>query len=275
MSNLKQALVKIGRIALAAYAGLFILLYFIQDTLIFHPQPLWEGAREALAKIPGTVELTVSADDGTQLHGWIRYPERREPKGLVLYFGGNAEEVSGFVQETPEQLPAWSVASFNYRGYGNSAGKPSEAALTADARTIFDYLAARPDIDPQGIVAFGRSLGSGVATQLAHSRTVRGVVLVSPFDSLAAIAKREYPIVPVSILLRHPFDSIALAPQIDKPLIVLAGDADRLIPAANSKQLFAAWAGPKRMTTIPNGAHNDVHAGAGYWPAIRSFLNDL
>ena len=222
MSGLKVALFKIGRVALIAYAGLFILLYFIQDTLIFHPQPLWEGARAALEKIPGTAELTVTAEDGTQLHGWLRHPLGERSKGLVLYFGGNAEEVSGFVQDAPQQLPGWSVASFNYRGYGKSAGKPSETALTADARTIFDYLSARPEIDPNRIVAFGRSLGSGVATQLAHARAVLGVVLVSPFDSLTAIARREYPIIPVSVLLRHPFDSIALAPRIDRPLIVLA-----------------------------------------------------
>ena len=192
----------------------------------------------------------------------------------MIYFGGNAEEVSGQVFDAPELAP-WSVATFNYRGYGLSEGRPGQAALTADALAIFDQLAGRDDIDAERIVVLGRSLGTGVAVHLAANRPLQAVMLVSPFDSLRSIAQKEYPFVPVSLLLKHPFDSMAVAPKITAPLLVLAGERDRLIPATHSQRLHEAWAGPKQWELIPGAGHNDIHNGERYWPAMRAFLASL
>ena len=179
--------------------------------------------------LSATSEIDVTALDGTRLHGWIRHTvEDADSKGLVIYFGGNAEEVSGQMFDA-QLLAPWSIAAFNYRGYGRSAGRPSEEALVADAITIYDRITKRQDVDPSRIVVLGRSLGSGVAVQLAASRPVQAVMLVSPFDSLRSIARKQYPIVPVSLLLKHPFDSLALAPEIEAPLLVIAGERDDLI----------------------------------------------
>ena len=124
-------------------------------------------------------------------------------------------------------------------------------------------------------MAFGRSLGSGVAVRLAAHRPVRAVVLVSPFDSLRSIARKQYPFVPVSLLLKHPFDSLAHAPEIAAPLLVVAGDHDRLIPAKYSRRLHDAWGGPKRWRLLEQADHNDIHARSGYWPEIRDFLESV
>ena len=121
--------------------------------------------------------------------------------------------MSGQILDAPGLAP-WSVAALNYRGYGRSEGAPSEAAISADALLVYDRLAGREDIDAERIVVFGRSLGSGVAVPLAARRPVHAVILVSPFDSLRRIAKKTYPFVPVPTLLRHPFDSLALAPRL-------------------------------------------------------------
>ena len=257
---------------LAVFIGLCGVLYLLQEHLIFLRQPLAEGARQAVRHLSRTTEIDVTANDGTRLHGWLRHTvAETSPRGLVVYFGGNAEEVSGYIHDA-ELLAPWSVAALNYRGYGLSEGRPSETALVADAFAIYDRLAARDDVDSNRIVVLGRSLGSGVAVQLAADRPVRAVVLVSPFDSLRSIARKQYPFVPVSMLLEHPFDSLARAPEIEAPLLVVAGERDRLIPPAYSQRLHDAWAGPKRWTLIPEADHNDIHTRPGYWPAMREFL---
>ena len=260
---------------LAAFIGLCAVLYLLQEQLIFPRQPLANGDRHAVRMLPGTTEIELTAKDGTRLHGWLRHTvEETSPRGLVIYFGGNAEEVSGQMYDA-ELLAPWSLASFNYRGYGLSEGRPSEKALVADALAIYDLLARREDVDTNRIVIFGRSLGSGVAVPLAASRPVCAVVLVSPFDSLRSIAGKQYPFVPVSLLLEHPFDSLARAPWIGTPLLVIAGGRDQLIPPAYSRRLHDAWAGPKRWVRIPEADHNDIHTRPEYWPAIREFLASL
>ena len=260
----------------AVFAALCAALYLFQERLIFLRQPLSEGARHALRELPGVTEIELTAADGTRLHGWLRHgAEEAAPRGLVIYFGGNAEEVSGQVRDADAFAP-WSLAAVNYRGYGLSQGRPSETALAADALAIYDRLAEREDVDPDRIVVFGRSLGGGVAVQLAAARPVRGVVLVSPFDSLRSFAKKQYPFVPVSLLLKHPFDSLARAPGIEAPLLVLAGERDRIIPSARSRRLHDAWAtDSKRWVLLPGAGHNDIHAHPGYWPAIRELLGSL
>ena len=261
--------------ALAAFAALCALLYLVQERLIFLPRSLSESTRHALRAVPGVIEIEARAADGTRLHGWLRHgAEEAARPGLVVYFGGNAEEVSGQVLDA-DALAPWSLAAFNYRGYGLSEGRPSEAALVADALVAYDRFAVREDVDPARIVVFGRSLGGGVAVQLAAARSVRGVVLVSPFDSLKSVGRRHYPFVPVSLLLRHPFDSVARAPDIEAPLLVLAGERDRIVPSTHSKRLFDAWRGPKRWVLLPGADHNGIHLHPGYWPAIREFLGSL
>ena len=266
---------------LAAFVGLCALLYLLQERLIFMRQPLADDARHAVRALPGAAELEVTAGDGARLRGWLRHDvenaadrEKAAQRGLVLYFGGNAEEVSGRMFDAARFAP-WSLAAFNYRGYGLSEGRPSEAALAADALAIYDRLAARGDVDPERIVVFGRSLGSGVAVRVAANRPVRAAVLVSPFDSLRSLGRRQYPFLPVSLLLKHPFDSAAHAPRIRAPVLVLAGGRDTLVPAALSRRLHDAWGGPKRWAFIPEAGHNDIQAQPRYWPAIRGFLASL
>ena len=257
---------------LAIYVGLCAVLYLLQEQLIFLSPPLADSDRHTVQLLPGTTEIRITAYDGTELHGWLRHTaQETQPRGLVIYFGGNAEEVSGQMHDAPMLAP-WSLAAVNYRGFGLSEGRPGEEALAADALAIHDWLAKRKDVDPDRIVVFGRSLGGGVAVQLAASRPLRAVVLVSPFDSLRSIARKQYPIFPVSLMLKHPFDSLAHAADIGAPLLAMAGERDGLIPPEYSRRLHDAWAGPKQWVLVPNADHNDIHAHPEYWPAIREFL---
>jgi fermentation-respiration switch protein FrsA (DUF1100 family) len=165
---------------------------------------------------------------------------------------------------------AWLIV--NYRGYGASEGSPSERVLVADALTLYDHAAKLPGVDADRIVAFGRSLGSGPAVALAAQRPLRAVILVSPFDSLAAVAKRYYWYLPVDWMLKHRFDSIALAPALKQPLLCLVAERDEVIPPVHSERLFDAWGGAKRKILLAEAGHNSTDVHPAFWPSVREFL---
>jgi hypothetical protein len=173
------------------------------------------------------------------------------------------------------RLGDWGFLLVNFRGYGRSEGQPGERALFADALRLHDWASARPDVDAARIAVMGRSLGSGVAVHLAAERPLAGVVLVTPFDSLTAVAQHHYPWLPVRWMLRHPFDSLSRAPRLQAPLLCLAAGSDRIIPSSHSARLYAAWGGPKRWIEFPAADHDSVATEPGYWPAIAEFLAGL
>ena len=244
-------------------------VYLFQDRLIFQPQPPAQERRAFIARHAAAAQsLRVQAHDGTRLHAWHLPASAGAP--LVIYFGGNAEDVSWMLAQAMQQAPGVGWLLVDYRGYGASEGAPSEAALAADALRWHDY--ARDELAPKRIVVFGRSLGSGVAVQLASARPVGSVVLVTPFDSLLEVAKRHYPFLPVSWMLRHRFDSMARAHAVGAPLLCLAAGRDEIIPLVHSKRLYDAWAGPKRWVELPGAGHNSVDGAPGFWEAIRDFL---
>ena len=187
-------------IVVAAIAiGVPAAFWLAQDRLIFFPQSV--GGTSHLP--PHAAPFTVTASDGTQLRGWF-VAGLAAPAPTVIYFGGNAEEVS-FTLADPRWPRDWSIVALNYRGYGASEGTPGEREFTSDALSIYDAVAARDGIDRKRIVVFGRSLGTALAAHVAGERSVAGVVLVSPYDSLVAVGKHHYPWLPVSLLLRAPF----------------------------------------------------------------------
>src|SRR6267143_1881105 len=168
------------------------------------------------------------------------------------------------------KLRGWLV-----RGYGESEGKPGEKELLEDGLVIHDYAKGRPEVNSERIVAMGRSLGSGVAVHLAAHRLLRGVILVSPYDSIAEVAKRHYPFLPVSLMLRHRFDSLALASRIEAPRLWLVAAEDRVIPAAHSRALFEAWRGTKTWHEIPHSDHDSISGEPQYSRSIAEFLKAL
>ena len=249
--------------------GVALLIWLLQERMIFFPRAL----EHRPAPRSNVEEITIPVAGGIKLRGWL-VKGRGAPAPLIIYFGGNAEEVS-WLGEFAGNLAGWSLLLVNYRGYGESEGKPGERELLADAIAIHDYARQRPDVDPGRIVAMGRSLGSGVAVHLAAEQPLRGVILVSPYDSLVAVAKHHYPFLPISLMLRHRFDSVTRAPQIDTPLLCLVASEDRVIPASHSRTLFEAWRGPKTWHEIPRADHDGIASEPGYWSAIADFLKSM
>lgn len=250
----------------AIVLGIPTIAWLAQDRLVYFPQPVASTTHLS----PRTIALEVVAADGARLRGWMR-PAAAVPAPLVLYFGGNAEEVSWTLADA-RWPPDWSVAAINYRGYGASEGKPSEVALSGDALVIHDALAARPDVNAARIVAFGRSLGTSLAAKLAAARPIAGVILISPFDSMVEIGRTHYPWLPVSWLLRHRYDAIADARAARAPLLTIVAADDTIIPPRRSRALFDAWAGPKAWLALTGRHHNDVGDDRAAWDAIAGFL---
>ena len=240
--------------------------WLAQDRLIFFPQPAGSVAHLPAHAAP----FTVASADGTRLHGWITRGSV-VPAPTIIYFGGNAEEVSHTLAD-PRWPSEWSIAALNYRGYGTSEGAPGERALSADALSIYDAVAGREDVDRDRIVVFGRSLGTALAARVAAERPVAAVVLVSPFDSLAAIGTHHYPWLPVSLLLRHRFDARADAIRSQAPMLAIVADSDTIIPVERSRALYDAWAGPKSWQVVPGSDHNTLGATIGFWSGIARFL---
>ena len=257
-------------LALVGAVGMSVTMFLFQDSLIFLPQPVVGSGPPPRA---GLEEVEITADGGTRLRGWlVKAPTARAP--LLIYFGGNAEEVSWLVEEAP-RLGGWSLLLVNYRGYGRSEGRPGERALFADGLRLYDWARARSDVDPEHVAAMGRSLGGGVAVHLAAERPLVGVVLVTPFDSLTAVAQHHYPWLPVRWLLRHPFDALGRAPTVRTPMLCLVAGRDRVIPPVHAARLYDAWAGAKRWVEFPGADHNGISAERGYWPAIADFLTSI
>jgi uncharacterized protein len=251
------------------FFGVCALLYFRQDTFIFFPKPNDPSARAAWQN----ARVEIRSGDEVLEGWWLENPQSTTDK-VVIYFGGNAEDVLSTA--TTMHLDARRMLFVNYRGYGGSSGKPSEKGFFEDALTLYDYVTSKEGARPEDVVPMGRSLGSGVATMLASERPVAGVVLVTPFDSLVDVAAEEYLLVPVRFLLEHRFESVERAPLLEVPVLVLAAQQDNIVSPAHAQRLFDAWGGKKKQILVLEGVgHNDIQEHLGYYEAINEFLRSL
>lgn len=256
--------------AAAGYAGVVLLAWLGQEKLLFYPRPV--DAKPSAPAGWRIEEVAFTTRDGTRLAGVLVVPPVSKPP-LVIYFGGNAEEVTSFAPMAKTYYADRAALLVNYRGYGDSGGSPGEAALVSDGIELFDWAHTRADIDASRIVVHGRSLGSGVAVQVAAVRPARCVVLTSPFLSALEVAREQYRWLPVSLLLRHPFDSAARAPSIKVPALILMGTADTLVPMAQSQQLAKLWGGPAQTEVFDGFGHNDLQVNPRYAASIHEFLD--
>lgn len=224
---------------LAGYCLLCLLLYLLQRQLIYFP---------VAAQLAPTDPLLLQQANAT-----VRVSRQaRHGQQALLYFGGNAEDVSVALPEFAAAFPEHAIYLLHYRGYGGSSGKPSEQALVADALALYDEVTSIH----RDITVVGRSLGSGVAVQLAAQREVTQLVLITPFDSLSALARQQFPIFPVQWLLKDTYNSVHYAPIINSPTLLLVADQDEIIGREHSEALYQAFAPGVATLKRYNGSHN-------------------
>jgi fermentation-respiration switch protein FrsA (DUF1100 family) len=259
-------------VAIAAVAGLYgavvILLFGLQGRLVF-PADLFrvEPAEVGLADME---VIAIETPFGPSVLGWYRPPDAPE-RPTILMFHGNGESLSGRAHVARDLLEAgYGVFHAEYRGYGGNPGRPSEAGLYADGRAAVDFLEKRDAT----VIAHGYSLGSGVAVQLAKEGRVKALILEAPYTSIADVASRRFPLLPVRWLVRNRFENLAKIGHVRVPLAIYGGTADLVIPHEHARSLLAAANEPKRLLTIDQAGHTEAwtHGGAGF---VMRFLADL
>jgi hypothetical protein len=218
-------------------------------------------------------DVSFTASDGVRLDGWF---VPGESKVTWLWCHGNAGNISDRLENLRllhDELGV-GVFIFDYRGYGRSEGSPSEEGTYRDAEAALAYVLSRPDVHPERIVYFGRSLGAGVAVELATRRPPFALILESPLPSIAELARHHYRFLPVGGLLRTKYDSLSKIGNMHVPLLVLHGDRDDIVPFEAGRKLFEAANEPKRFYTIRGAGHNDTYivGGREYFRALREFV---
>lgn len=232
-------------------------MYFFQRKLIYYPTPY--------IAVDGLQETTLT-NAGVKLQGYIANDGQEH---LLLYFGGNAERVALSIAELAPQLPSVTIISFDYRGYGNSEGRPGEEALYQDALAQYETFAK----EFETVSVLGRSLGGGVATYLASERPVDSLILVTPFDSVARVAADIYWYFPVSGLIKDKFDSASRADDISAPTLLLIAADDRIVPDHSTERLRDQF--DKNLVTslrIEDVGHNTIGSSPLYGEYIWTFL---
>jgi pimeloyl-ACP methyl ester carboxylesterase len=236
------------------YLALCVALFFLQRSFIYFPQhvPSAPGENTVTVQVPDAeLKVTTRPLAGTR---------------ALLYFGGNAEDVSANLLLLANAFPDRALYLPYYRGYGGSSGKPSEEALYSDALALFDQIrVTHPDV-----VVIGRSLGSGIAVRLASVRPVTRLVLVTPFDSLQELAAQQFPFFPVRWLLLDKFESWRYAPQVSAPTVLVVAEHDEIMPRENAERLLSHFSeGVAAFRLIPGVGHNSISASPAYVPALK------
>jgi uncharacterized protein len=247
-----------------SYAGIVVLLYLLQTWLVF-PGTHLPSYRLNSPREPERLELP--AGDGATLHG-MWFPAPRADADVLIGFGGNAQDAEVLGQDLARDFPDLNVVVFHYRGYGPSTGKPSEAALLADALTIHDAAVAR--IRPGRVYAIGISLGSAVAAYLSRERPLAGVLLVTPFDSVEAIAKESYFWVPVGLLLQHRFPSVDFMTGNATPAAVIAAAEDRVVKPHRTQALLARLENLVFEASLQGAGHETLYHVPAYETTLEA-----
>ncbi len=252
----------------ALYAAAVGAMYLAQTWLLF-PTALAGAAR---VQLPASAErLEARTPDGEVLAG-VRIPARGEAgerAPTLLGFGGNAWNADTVALHLHGLFPGREVAAFHYRGYAPSTGRPGAEALLSDSVVVFDRLQRANTRG--GVVAVGFSIGSGVAAYVARHRPVAGLVLVTPFDSLEALARDLYWWAPVSLLLRHRMPTVDFVRGSPVPTALIVAEHDTIVPARRSMALRPAIANLVFEAAVDAG-HNDLYGRPAFAAAMREAL---
>lgn len=260
------------RIALAvvllpalAWAAVTLLLWFKQDSLLFRPTPLPADTR--LATEPDVHESFVDVPGARLSVLELRLPD---PRGVVFFLHGNAGNLQSWFTHTDFYRRAgFDLVMPDYRGYGKSTGRiESEAQLHADVAAVWREVA--PRYAGKRIVIYGRSLGTGLAAELATTVQPDLTVLVSPYASIVGLARGHYPWLPPQVV-RYPLRTDRMAPRIHGPLLLVHGDRDEVIPFSESSALQAIVP-QARLVRIEGGGHNDLQDLPAYQRVMADAL---
>lgn len=270
--SLRQRVISIIIVWGVFYLGVLVVLMLLENALVFQPT----SAASAWAPPPAGVvveDVWLLAADGAKLHAWW-FPQPGAT-GALLYCHGNAGNLSfrGVPAAELAQALGVSVLVFDYPGYGKSDGKPSEAACYAAADAAYAWLVEQQKIPGEQIILYGKSLGGGVAADLALRHPHRALLLLKTFTSVPVMAQRQFPFIP-QWLVSNRFDTLSKIGRVPRPVVIAHGDRDTLIPLWMGEALFQAAPTPKRFFLLPDSGHNDL-LPAPFLGDLRAFLDEV
>lgn len=230
-------------------------LYLSQRRMMYVPdRTRVDPARIGLRNVE---EIVLTAPDGARLIAW--WGRARPGQPTILYFHGNG---AGLADRAPRierfMAAGWGTFIMAYRSYSGSTGSPTEADNVADAKRAFDHL-VQAGVRPQDIILYGESLGTGVATQVAAERPARGLVLDAPYTSIAAVAARRFPFLPVDRFILDRYDTHQVIGRVRMPVLILHGRRDGVIPVEMGREMARLANEPKRYVELPEGQHSDLY----------------
>lgn len=254
MQQVRRVMVGILLCAATLYGVVCVALFVFQRSLIYFPQLQHNPA--------ASTPLVLQAESGSVV---VSTRPLNSPNALI-YFGGNAEDVSVSMPEFASTFPSYAIYLLNYPGYGGSSGSPSEKSISAAATALFDQVHEQHP----NIVVIGRSLGSGVAVRLASLRPVARLVLVTPYDSLGDVAAEHYSYLPVRWLLRDKFESWRYAPQVTAPTRIIVAEQDEVIPRTSTERLRTRFRdGIVSYVVVAATGHNSISDHPDYWHLLN------
>lgn len=234
------------------YIVLLIGLYVFQRYMIYMPD-------RSQAFLNNDPVLSLETIDGLTLKSlFIEAKENTENKTIIVMFHGNAGHAGHRLDKAiPFIRAGYGAVIVGYRGYGGNAGKPSEKAFYSDAESLMGTLIEKGHA-PENIILYGESLGTGVASYIAANYAIKGMVLETPYTSLANVAQGHYPIFPVKHLMKDRFDTLGRLKQITAPILFMHGTKDKVIPIHHSQDLYDAYQGAKQIKIFEGGTHNNL-----------------
>ncbi|MBF0271787.1 MAG: alpha/beta hydrolase [Magnetococcales bacterium] len=268
--GMRRILVGVLLLVVLGYGGIAGYLYFAQSGMVFHPK---RGLNATPADWGMGYENAAFDSQGQRLHGWWIPGEPQKP--VILFFHGNASVVSGLRAHVELfRRQGLSVFLFDYQGYGQSEGKPSEDGLYADSLSAYGHLTNSLKIDPKRIIYFGHSLGGGAATWLALRHPPRALILEGTFLSVPAVGEDRYPFLPIRLLSRIRFDNLERIQKLCLPLLIIHSRDDEVIASRHGRALFEAACPPQKSYLETHGHHNISfnQGGALAEEGLRQFL---
>lgn len=267
-----RSLVRLVRIAAVSYLVVLLVLLLLENTLLY-PAPQYPAGDWQAAALDHE-DVFFTAADGTRLHGW--WLEHPRPRATLLYCHGNGDHVAylgAYLGNLRDTLQV-SIFVFDYRGYGRSAGSPFEAGILQDGAAAQYWLAERTGQRAADLVLMGRSLGGGVAVDLAAASGARGLILQNTFTSLPDAAAELYPWAPVHWLMKNRYDSLGKIGRYPGPLLMSHGTQDELVRIALGRRLFEAAPGRKEFLAIEGAGHNSPEPPE-YLELLSRFIDAL
>jgi fermentation-respiration switch protein FrsA (DUF1100 family) len=275
-----KAWITIAARILLALGAIVLFLRLFEDRLVFYPEKI--SVHAPPPNIPGSIleEDWLQTVDDHRLNAWLVTPlTQASPLPVtLLYLHGNAgslfdrgDRLAFFVSQ------GWRVFAVDYRGYGKSAGRPSESGFYLDAAAAYDFLVQQRHIDPRSLYFYGESIGSAVAIELAGEHPCRGLILESPFTSFRDMGRAHYPLIPLIAyrVLSNQWNSLERVADLNVPIFIMHGDRDEIVPIEQGRRLFAAARSPKVFFPVAGAAHMEclLLGGGQLLERLHAFLS--